>query len=390
MSKLSEPDPGMVRLDARATLRDLMSIQAADDARVVVQSPDGRVVTMTGRAWRELIGLLQTAPNRALAEMLMDAPLGVLLDKAADSAADEVSAPMLDSGAAVLARIGVSETELQSRGEAAQPPAEALPPAPPSEPEVWKGILDLPSVGESAAPAAEKPHGSFVVTTGAAPPAESLGMLERESIRLDVATPESAIVDQSFDVAVAIRQLASPPLKVDDLVKLTSTEGAIFRATTTDIVKYRVELEAKDCHVEPERYTFLLEKGRDSLVQYFQVTPRRAGNISLVVNAYQADEDVLAATTRVRLTASVQAMNPADFAGSEGDLGIKLYDMLSGDAFSSDDLQDLAFRLGVDWDNLGGDTKKAKARALVQFFAQRGTLARLADAVKAARPDAGV
>jgi hypothetical protein len=219
---------------------------------------------------------------------------------------------------------------------------------------------------------------------------ESLGLAERESIRLDVATPESAIVDQSFDVAVAIRQLASPPLKVDDLVKLTSTEGAIFRATTTDIVKYRVELEAKDCHVEPERYTFLLEKGRDSLVQYFQVTPKRAGNISLVVNAYQADEDVLAATTRVRLTASMQAVNPADFAGPDGDLGIKLYDVLSGDAFSSEDLQDMAFRLGVDWDNLSGDTKKAKARALVQFFTQRGALARLVDGVKAARPDAAL
>jgi hypothetical protein len=383
----------MVRLDAQSTLRDVVSMQAGDDARLVVQNPDGSVVIMTGRALRELLGMLQSAPNRALAEAILDAPLGTLLANASDSAGDEIGESVLGSGAAVLTRIGVSLSELASRGEAAQPPAEILPPAPPSSaPEVSKGILDLPSGegGGAAVAAPETAPKPLVVTKGEASPAESQGLAERESIRLDVATPESAIMDQSFDVAVAIRQLASPLLKVDDLVKLTSTEGAIFRATSSDIVKYRVELEAKDCHVEPERYTFLLEKGRDSLVQYFQVTPKRAGNISLVVNAYQADEDVLAATTRVRLTASVQAVNPADFAGPEGDLGIKLYDVLSGDAFSSEDLQDVAFRLGVDWDNLSGDTKKAKARALVQFFAQRGALARLADAVKAARPDAAL
>jgi hypothetical protein len=282
-----------------------------------------------------------------------------------------------------LERIGISWSDLQARGQSAKPPADTQPPALEA---TSKGILDLPSGGGPGAASAMPPAPS-VVTTGKPAEPESLSMTEKEQIRLDVATPEGAIVDQSFDVAVAIRQLTSPPLKVDDLVKLTSTEGTVFRAANTDIVKYRVELEAKDCEVEPPSYTFLLEKGKDSLVQYFQVMPKRAGSMSIVVNAYQADDGVLAATTRVRLQATVQVVDQADVSDLENAPGVKLYDLLGGEGFSLEDLQDIAFRLNVDWENLGGDTKKAKARALVQLFDRRNALKALGDVVKAVRPD---
>jgi hypothetical protein len=81
MSQPSECDPEIVRLNTRATLRDVMSIQVKDDARLVVQNPDGPIVILTGRALRELIGMLHSAPNWMLAEAILDAPLGALLAK---------------------------------------------------------------------------------------------------------------------------------------------------------------------------------------------------------------------------------------------------------------------------------------------------------------------
>jgi hypothetical protein len=217
----------------------------------------------------------------------------------------------------------------------------------------------------------------------------------KEQIRLDVATPESAVVDQTFDMAVSIRQLQSPPLKLDDLAKTVSAQGVIFRSEETDVVRYRVEVSASDCKVKPASYTFLLRSGEDSQVQFFQITPSKAGRISIIVNAYQ-DDGLLAASTRVvvqtgvpvtpnTLAGSTDTSAEADAAVSE--LSLKLYDALRGEAFSLEDLEDLAFRLRVDWDNLSGDTKQAKARALVRLFDRRGALAKLQDAVKAARPE---
>lgn len=63
-----------------------------------------------------------------------------------------------------------------------------------------------------------------------------------------------------------------------------------------------------------------------------------------------------------------------------------LYDALVN-AFSTDELQDLCFRLGIDWDNLPGAAKPAKARAMIQFFRSRGRLEELVKMVKAERPN---
>ena len=40
--------------------------------------------------------------------------------------------------------------------------------------------------------------------------------------------------------------------------------------------------------------------------------------------------------------------------------------------FTMVELEDLAFQLGIDWENLRGDVKKAKARSLVLYCEQRG------------------
>lgn len=63
----------------------------------------------------------------------------------------------------------------------------------------------------------------------------------------------------------------------------------------------------------------------------------------------------------------------------------KLYEAFEA-VFSLDDLQDLAFTLGVDWDSLTGEAKGGKARALIDYFTKDGRFNVLYDAARAKRP----
>lgn len=63
----------------------------------------------------------------------------------------------------------------------------------------------------------------------------------------------------------------------------------------------------------------------------------------------------------------------------------KLYEAFEA-VFSLDDLQDLAFTLGVDWDSLPGEAKGGKSRALIDYFANAGRLEELDREAKAKRP----
>ncbi len=136
--------------------------------------------------------------------------------------------------------------------------------------------------------------------------------LQREEIRLDVATPPAVTVGEPFDIAVAIRLPTSPLLTLAEMVT-QSAEGEIYRSA--DVVRYRVEVVATDCEIQPPYITFYLKANTDSPIRYFQATTRRAGRVSLIFNAYQADEH-LAASTRVVLTASLVA-TPTGSTGSE-------------------------------------------------------------------------
>lgn len=67
-----------------------------------------------------------------------------------------------------------------------------------------------------------------------------------------------------------------------------------------------------------------------------------------------------------------------------------LTDALGGFWFSEEDLRELCAALDVDWDNLSGETKKAKARALVHDRFRAGELDALYALVKEARPKLGL
>jgi hypothetical protein len=227
--------------------------------------------------------------------------------------------------------------------------------------------------------------------------------LIEEQIRLDVASPETVEVDRTFEVAVRVSQPDTPPLSEETLTKVTSRPGRVYRKPDEQAVRYRISVNAADCKVHTPEQEFLLYPGRDSDVIYFQLTPLRAGQIAVIVSAYQPD-NLLAASARIRVSVATQATpaadtrpqftstltdvnkSPVDLTPAPDDLKLKLYTALSGDAFSLEDLEDISFRLDVDWDSLGGDNKVKKARMLVLYLARLDQLPRLREAVLAARP----
>ena len=388
------------RLDAKQTLEEIANAGTLSRFDVndllFVECEPGRFALVAAGALQQWVALLHGAINRRLAMTMLTAPLGELLRPIAKQSdappAGPSRRPIISTADALLRALGVDTDDLNARGQSAKPPdhgAESLPDdgakdIDPLEASSGKGAGD----GDDAGGGASKGGlGSAEADADIAPttPVESL---QREEIRLDVVTPETAVVDQLFDMAVAIRQPASPTLTVDDLPKLTSTLGEVYRNAGQDVIKYRVEVEVDDCDVKPARYDFLLAKGRDSIVQYFQLTPHRAGNLSIVVNAYQADSAVLAATTRVRLKAGIAVVGDSPAVETQA-AAVRVYDVLTS-LFSLSDVEDLAARLSINWEELAGDTLSAKCRALLAYCNNRGKFDQLQQLVKAARPQAGL
>jgi hypothetical protein len=151
--------------------------------------------------------------------------------------------------------------------------------------------------GDDAASSADGPTG----------PASSL---IEEAIRLDVAAPPTAVLNEPFDLAVAVRQPDAPSLSIADLTEVVSSPGSVFRTEEAEIVKYRIEVTGSECEVEPESYTLKLRPRANSRPCFFSITPRRPGVRSLFVNAYQEDES-LAASTRIRIEVRVAVQGRA-------------------------------------------------------------------------------
>lgn len=130
---------------------------------------------------------------------------------------------------------------------------------------------------------------------GAAP--EPHEHLTEEKLRLDVALPKSAVINEPFDLVIAVKQLSAPILAVADLDQVVSAEGSIFRIKEDDIVKYRIEVTGAGFQITPPSYLLRLRSGGNSQPIAFQVTSSKDGKRTLLVNAYQED-GALAAQTR--------------------------------------------------------------------------------------------
>jgi hypothetical protein len=376
------------QLDGSLSLAELIDRHALDDFEtgdlLEVECEPGWHARFTAGALRELITRLQHANNYWLAGKWLSLPLAELLRPMARQdealpARPSRRRPLPDSADALMRALDTEPEAFDMHPQMSKPPddlAEAMP----AEEAKAVDPLDQPSGGGA---------GSATDATDAETAAEAVPpqppSLQREEIRLDVVTPETAVVDEPFDMAVAIRQPASPALSIEDLPKLTSTAGEVYRAVGQDLIKYRVEVAVDECEVKPARYDFRLAKGRDSIVQYFQLTPKRAGNLSIIVNAYQADSAVLAATTRVRLKAGVAVARGATTPAPADT--IKLYEALTS-LFQLDDVQDIAFRLNIKWDELAGDTLSARCRSLLTYCNDRSMTDTLRQTIKTLRPEA--
>lgn len=127
-----------------------------------------------------------------------------------------------------------------------------------------------------------------------------------EPIRLDVASPAQVLVGETFTVGVAVRQPDSPPLQIQDLPQVTSEEGEIFRAEDTEIINYRVELDAPDFVVSNPSILFRLKKNENSRVKYFTLRAKKAGKLPVLVKAYQEQYEI--ASARLTLEAVIRVM----------------------------------------------------------------------------------
>jgi hypothetical protein len=191
-------------------------------------------------------------------------------------------------------------------------------------------------------------------------PAAEPALIE-ESIRLDVAHPEQAYVDEPFDLAVAVRQRDAPVLTIEDLPRTISEEGTIYREQGDEVIQYRIEVIGADCDVQPPHYVILLHPGENAKPRFFQITAHRSGKRTLVVNAYQED-GALAAQTRMRIEVQlpVTRVQPlpdrAVLAEMDGELTPKEVEQLHEallSAFNRNQLERVTlFGLDVRYDNI--------------------------------------
>ena len=129
---------------------------------------------------------------------------------------------------------------------------------------------------------------SFTPDATAAPTADDLPPVQR---RLDVAAPEQATLGRAFSLAVAVRQLTSPPLQLADLPLTRSGQALLDWPAAERFIRLRAEVIAPECEiVGAASYTFKLYRNLDSELSYFSLIPKVTGRLSIIVRLYQEDD----------------------------------------------------------------------------------------------------
>jgi len=185
-------------------------------------------------------------------------------------------------------------------------------------------------------------------------------------------------------------------IKEDDLLNVKAAPGLVYHAPQQTTVKYRVEVQSPDCNILIQNKTFLLDIGHDSEIQYFQLAPKVEGKISIHINAYQVDDDeLIVANTRTQVTAIVEAKATFDIIEQTTqnavtktlNTKIKVFTALTT-LFTQEELAEVCFKDGIDWENLKGTAKTEKAISLITRFEHHGDVSRLIQIVKEIRPNA--
>ena len=133
-----------------------------------------------------------------------------------------------------------------------------------------------------------------------------------------------------------------------------------------------------------------LPAGADGPPVYFQLTPRRAGPLSVIITVYQAED--WAGSTRLRTEAGDEqprgalAMTVASAPLAAADVNLVTLRRALDDGYNDSELRDVCFELGIDYEELPGDNQSAKARELVLYAQRRNLLAQLVAHVMRERP----
>jgi hypothetical protein len=207
---------------------------------------------------------------------------------------------------------------------------------------------------------------------GTPPPFEEYTLT---SLRLDTALPAQVVQQRSFELAVAVRQPDSPPLKEDDLDQTRAGDLQVAWPADAPSIALRVHVSAPECIISRESHAFRLFKGQDSPVFYFQLTPQQTGRIGIVVTVYQEEEWL--GGTRLQTVAQEQVVGRVETAVYSHPLGPKHEARLAvaqavEQYFDAAELRILCYDLAVNPDNLRGEIHAERARALVEYMVRHG------------------
>ena len=280
--------------------------------------------------------------------------------------------------------------------------------------ERWPDRIGLPWATAAEPPAFDLDPGVNKGATAPAPPAPPDPGLDptppaplatTETLRIDAAIPAQVTLNRAFDLAVAVRQLASPVLAVDDLNRVQSSQAKVRFAPNLDHISLRIRVTAADCAVVPEDTgVFTLERGGEAGPFYFQLTPRAEGKTTIIITLLQEDNWLCAARLSTTVVATEVGrvevnVQPMPMSSAPGISLVALRDHME-DSFNLSELADLVFELNdvvrqkfpqerLDLENLPGETRNDKVRELIDYCDRFGLLAELRDTCRKKRPDVG-
>lgn len=231
-----------------------------------------------------------------------------------------------------------------------------------------------------------------------------------ERIRLDAAAPPTVLVEQTFNIAIAVRNPNSPKLQEAGLDNVTSVEGTIERKDPDKAIKFRVwVVQSPAFQITPDHYIFLLYPNTDTEAFFFSAIAKLEGQQSIIINASQIEEDVTVASTRLVLTVnidierlksivrpsaiqlmSIASLSPSTFLQNsmkgEAIMKVNLLEQLDK-GLNGEELKELLFGFDLDIENIRGETKRDKMMEVIKLFARNNDLASLVKAVNQLRPN---
>src|SRR4030095_9808321 len=182
-----------------------------------------------------------------------------------------------------------------------------------------------------------------------------------------------------------------------DLDHVQSAQGAIFRTSEEEEVRYKVKVTGAGFTIEPEFYEFRLRLGQDSPAIAFQATATVAGKRSLFVTAYQlgGPEPELAAQARLTIEGGVIAERRP--TASRRGISLRILREAILNSFSSEELQLLradleeqlrtqGINVRLSTETLGGLTYPAQVQNLIDALERINQTAALVEAVRQQRP----